>query len=96
MTGASGSGKSLLLRVLAGLLPMSSGDVCLQRAGEPNSHTSHGTYHSIHHTAPIQWRTHTMAHPSRSTRAASTIARRQCARQFTNAISFASASAAPF
>lgn len=61
LTGSSGSGKSLLLRVLAGLLPISNGDVCLQSAGEPNSRTYHGTYHgtyhSIHNTAPIQWRT---------------------------------------
>ena len=30
LTGSSGSGKSVLLRVLAGLLPMSSGEVRLQ------------------------------------------------------------------
>lgn len=52
LTGASGSGKSVLLRVLAGLLPMSSGDVCLQSNSETNSHT----LHSIHDRAPTEWR----------------------------------------
>lgn len=52
LTGASGSGKSVLLRVLAGLLPMSSGDVSLHSTGEPNSHTSR----SIHDSAPTEWR----------------------------------------
>ncbi|GAF52306.1 ATP-binding cassette domain-containing protein [Psychrobacter sp. JCM 18900] len=50
LTGASGSGKSVLLRVLAGLLPMSSGTVRLDDG------TSSNVYHDMHETAPIQWR----------------------------------------
>ncbi|MGP4119384.1 ABC transporter ATP-binding protein [Psychrobacter aquimaris] len=54
LTGASGSGKSVLLRVLAGLLPMSSGNVYLRRDDGSTS----SAYYSIHDTAPIQWRMH--------------------------------------
>lgn len=54
LTGASGSGKSVLLRVLAGLLPMSGGNVCLRSDDQSTS----SVYCSIHDTAPIQWRTH--------------------------------------
>lgn len=53
LTGASGSGKSVLLRVLAGLLPMSSGDVSLQSSGASNRSTNF----SIHDSAPTEWRT---------------------------------------
>lgn len=53
LTGASGSGKSVLLRVLAGLLPMSSGDVSLQSSGVSNCSTNF----SIHDSAPTEWRT---------------------------------------
>lgn len=52
LTGASGSGKSVLLRVLAGLLPMSSGDVSLQSADKSNGLT----YCSLHNSAPTEWR----------------------------------------
>ena len=54
LTGASGSGKSVLLRVLAGLLPMSGGNVRLRSDDQSTS----SAYYSIHDTAPIQWRTH--------------------------------------
>ena len=50
LTGSSGSGKSVLLRVLAGLLPMSSGTVRL------DDDTSSNVYHDIHETAPVLWR----------------------------------------
>jgi len=50
LTGSSGSGKSVLLRVLAGLLPMNSGTVRL------SDDTSSSVYHDIHEAAPIRWR----------------------------------------
>jgi len=50
LTGASASGKSVLLRVLAGLLPMSSGTIRL------SDDTSSNIYHDIHKTAPVLWR----------------------------------------
>lgn len=56
LTGASGSGKSVLLRVLAGLLPMSSGDVCLQSEDKPSSNSCRSIHHSIHDSAPTEWR----------------------------------------
>ena len=43
LTGHSGSGKSVLLRVLAGLSPLAAGDIYYQNS-------------SIHDTSPIQWR----------------------------------------
>ncbi|MEL0619243.1 ABC transporter ATP-binding protein [Psychrobacter proteolyticus] len=51
LTGASGSGKSVLLRVLAGLLPMSNGTIRLH-----DNDTSSNVYHDTHETAPIRWR----------------------------------------
>ena len=51
LTGASGSGKSVLLRILAGLLPMSSGTVRLRNDGKLSS-----DYYDIHKTAPVLWR----------------------------------------
>ena len=63
LTGSSGSGKSVLLRVLAGLLPMSSGEVCLRNNEDLNNKTyqssihNNSAYHSIHDTPPTQWRT---------------------------------------
>ncbi|MFK3915373.1 ATP-binding cassette domain-containing protein [Psychrobacter sp. NPDC078501] len=51
LTGVSGSGKSVLLRVLAGLLPMSGGTVRLHY-----NETSNNDYSNIHETAPTRWR----------------------------------------
>lgn len=51
LTGASGSGKSVLLRALAGLSPMTTGDIWLQ-SGEQSSRTRS----SIHQMTPAHWR----------------------------------------
>ncbi|MGP9543809.1 ABC transporter ATP-binding protein [Psychrobacter sp. AOP7-B1-25] len=53
LTGASGSGKSVLLRALAGLLPLNSGTVRLHGDDKPSN-----TYRDIHETAPVLWRKH--------------------------------------
>ncbi|MBE0443168.1 MAG: ABC transporter ATP-binding protein [Psychrobacter sp.] len=53
LTGSSGSGKSVLLRVLAGLLPISRGDIYLNN----DDISSINAYQSIHDTVPTQWRT---------------------------------------
>ncbi|WP_201590768.1 ABC transporter ATP-binding protein [Psychrobacter fozii] len=53
LTGSSGSGKSVLLRVLAGLLPMSNGDVYLNN----DDASSISASQSIHDTLPTEWRT---------------------------------------
>lgn len=69
LTGSSGSGKSLLLRVLSGLLPMTSGDVWVTNNHNTSSITTFDNatgmrdidslnmnYQSIHDTPPTQWR----------------------------------------
>ncbi len=52
LTGHSGSGKSVLLRVLAGLSPMTTGNIWQYDSSvQPSS-----INHSIHHILPTQWR----------------------------------------
>ncbi len=51
LTGASGSGKSVLLRALAGLSPITTGNIWLQ-SSEQNSHACS----SIHHIPSTHWR----------------------------------------
>ncbi|WP_352258026.1 ATP-binding cassette domain-containing protein [Psychrobacter sp. TB55-MNA-CIBAN-0194] len=53
LTGSSGSGKSVLLRVLAGLLPMSNGDVYLNNEDASNINAPQSIYDML----PTQWRT---------------------------------------
>lgn len=62
LTGHSGSGKSVLLRVLSGLSPISAGNVWLQHGNEKvnsEQNSSKKTSYdrlSIHNTSPTQWR----------------------------------------
>ena len=55
LTGHSGSGKSVLLRALAGLLPIITGDVWLRQDGseyKDDSGQNSNDYLSIHDTSP--------------------------------------------
>ncbi|WP_351118781.1 ATP-binding cassette domain-containing protein [Psychrobacter sp. SMN/5/1215-MNA-CIBAN-0208] len=59
LTGHSGSGKSVLLRALAGLSPITIGDVWLRQDGsryKDGSGQNSNEYLSIHDTSPTQWR----------------------------------------
>ncbi|WP_440453161.1 ABC transporter ATP-binding protein [Psychrobacter sp. ASPA161_9] len=59
LTGHSGSGKSVLLRALAGLSPITTGDVWLRQDGsryKDGSGQNSNDYLSIHDTSPTQWR----------------------------------------
>jgi len=59
LTGHSGSGKSVLLRALAGLSPIDTGDVWLHQVDsghKDGSRDNSNDYHSIHDTSPTQWR----------------------------------------
>ncbi|WP_350656289.1 ATP-binding cassette domain-containing protein [Psychrobacter sp. S1-30-MNA-CIBAN-0213] len=59
LTGHSGSGKSVLLRALAGLSPITTGDVWLRQDGsryKDGSGQNSNEYLSIHDTSPTQWR----------------------------------------
>ncbi|MDN5664840.1 MAG: ATP-binding cassette domain-containing protein [Psychrobacter sp.] len=52
LTGTSGSGKSVLLRVLTGLLPISAGTVRLRPTHEP----PHARFWGIQDISPTKWR----------------------------------------
>ncbi len=59
LTGHSGSGKSILLRALAGLSPISQGDVWLRQNDsgyKDGSGQNSNDYLSIHDASPTQWR----------------------------------------
>ncbi|MGM8909567.1 ABC transporter ATP-binding protein [Psychrobacter sp. 1U1] len=59
LTGHSGSGKSVLSRVLAGLSPLTTGDVWLRQNDsgyKDGSGQNSNDYLSIHDASPTQWR----------------------------------------
>lgn len=59
LTGASGSGKSVLLRVLAGLVPLDSGNIRLQDTStltSPDDASIRTAHTSIHTMQPTEWR----------------------------------------
>lgn len=59
LTGHSGSGKSVLLKALAGLSPISTGDVWLRQNGseyKDGSGQNSNDYLSIHDASPTEWR----------------------------------------
>ncbi len=56
LTGQSGSGKSVLLQVLAGLFTMTAGDVWYHNYTSNLPLQSSRLAQSIHHTPPTQWR----------------------------------------